>query len=86
MDPTAVAPLYHWYVGEVPPPSGVAVKNTTVPSQTVLASGAIVTLAGISGFTFMVIVLEVAGEPLRQGVALEVITTFIASPFEGTYA
>jgi phage terminase large subunit-like protein len=60
---------------------GVAVKVTEVPVQIVPAGTAtILTLAGNNGLTIMVIVFDVAGEPVRQGVALEVISQVIASP------
>ncbi len=54
---------------------GVAVKVTLVPEQIVVAVAPMLTLAGKFGFTVMVIVFEVAGEPVRHGVAFEVITT-----------
>ena len=72
-------------MGNVPPLTGLAVKVTVVPAHTVLASGAIVTLAGIDGFTIMVTGAEVTGEPVRHSVALEVIMTLMASPFAGIY-
>ena len=83
--PTVVVPLYHWYVGAVPPLVGVAVTVTVVPAQTLLTLDAILTLAVIIGLTVIVTKLDVAGEPDRQEVALEVITTLITSPFAGTY-
>jgi hypothetical protein len=43
-----------------------------------------VTLAGTTAFTTIVVVAEVAGLPEAQG-ALEVITTYTASPFAGVY-
>ena len=64
--------------------TGVAVNVTLVPAQTGLALAAIVTLAGKSGFTIMFKALDVAGEPVRQGVAFEVMTTLITSPLTGT--
>ena len=76
-------PLYHWYTGVVPPLIGVAVKVTEVPAQTGLVLAAIVTLAVKIGLTVMVTALEVAGDPVRQGVALDVITTVITSPLTG---
>ena len=57
---------------------GVAVKVTLVPEQMVVAEAAMLTLAGNTGFTVMVILLEVAGLPETQ-VALEVITQMIKS-------
>ena len=38
------------------------------------------TLAGKLGFTVIVIVFDVAGEPVKQGVALLVITTLTVFP------
>jgi hypothetical protein len=57
---------------------GVAVKVTLVPEQMVVAEAAMLTLAGNTGFTVMVILFEVAGLPETQ-VALEVITQLITS-------
>ncbi|MCB9075799.1 MAG: hypothetical protein H6552_09710 [Chitinophagales bacterium] len=60
---------------------GVAVNVTFVPAQMVVAGeAAMLTLAGKFGFTVIVISFDVAGEPVRHGVALLVITTvtFIA--------
>ena len=81
--PTGVIPLYHWYAGVVPPLVGVAVKVTNVPAQTGLVFGAIATLAVKTGFTIMVTALDVAGDPVRQGVKFDVITTLITSPLTG---
>ena len=60
---------------------GVAVKMTEVPAQ-IAPEGttAMLTLAGRFGLTTIVIVFDVAGEPVRHGEAFEVITTVIASP------
>lgn len=58
---------------------GVAVNVTGVPSQIVLlvAFELIVTLGSRIGFTVIVTVLDVAGEPVRHDAAgLEVITTY----------
>jgi hypothetical protein len=61
---------------------GVAVNVTEVPAQIAPdGTAAILTLAGRFGLTTMVIPDEVAGDAVRQGVALEVISTVIASPF-----
>lgn len=56
---------------------------TAVPAQMVLvtASEAMDTLAGSIGLTVTGIPLEVVGEPVRQGEALEVITTVTIAPF-----
>jgi hypothetical protein len=60
---------------------GVAVKVTEAPAQIAPAgTAATLTLAVNTGLTTIVIPLEVAGEPSKQGVALEVISTVIASP------
>jgi hypothetical protein len=57
------------------------VNVTLVPEQTAPAgTAAMLTLAGRSEFTFMVIGLDVAGDPDAQD-AFEVITTVITSPF-----
>jgi hypothetical protein len=53
---------------------GVAVKVTLVPIHTDVALALIFTLAGKLGFTVMVTVLDVAGEPVKQGVAFDVNT------------
>jgi hypothetical protein len=58
---------------------GVAVKVTDVPAHTGFAEAAIVTLTGRFELTVMVIVFDVAGEPVRQGVAFDVISQVIAS-------
>ena len=50
----------------MPPLTGEAVNVTDVPAQTKLAEGEMETLAGINGFTVMVIVFEVAGFPVVQ--------------------
>ena len=60
---------------------GVAVKVTLVPEQIVVEGlAAMLTLAVTFGFTVMVIVFEVAGEPVPQ-VAVDVITQVIVLPF-----
>ena len=71
-------------MGEVPPLTGVAVNVTCVPAQTGLADAVIETLAATVGLTVMVTVLDVAGLPLTH-VALEVMTTYTASPLTGVY-
>ena len=75
--------MYHWYTGAVPPLIGVAVNFTLVPAQTGLASAEMVTPAGKSGFTVIVMALDVAGEPVWQGAGLAVMTTVITSPLTG---
>ena len=54
-------------------------KVTLVPAQIVVAEALILTLAVKIGLTFIEILLEVAGELVKQGVALEVNTTVTAS-------
>ena len=59
---------------------GVAVNVTVSPAQTVVALAAMLTLAVSVGFTVIVMLLEVAGEPVKQGDAVEVISTVTISP------
>jgi hypothetical protein len=72
--PPIFDPLFsHWYVGVVPPFVAVAVIVILVPAQ--IAPGgtaAIITPAGKFGFTVIVILFDVAGDPDTQ-LALEVI-------------
>ena len=65
----------------MPPLVGVAVNVTLVPAQIVVALAPILTLAGKFGFTVIVMVFDVAGDPVKHGVALEVITTLTVFPF-----
>ena len=62
---------------------GVAVNVTLVVAQIVLSASldAMLTLAGRFAFTVVVIPFDVAGEPVKHGVALEVITTVTTSLF-----
>ena len=62
---------------------GVAVNVTLVPAQIVCAPDviAILTLAGKFGLTVILMLLDVAGEPVRHGVALLVKITVTASVF-----
>ncbi len=55
--------FFHWYAGEVPPLTGVAVKVTVVPAHTGLTEGLIETPAVSNAFTVMIEVLEGAGFP-----------------------
>ena len=66
----------------VPPLVGVPVKVTLVPAQKVVAEAAMLTLATSVGFTVTLIEFDVAGEPVKHGLALDVITTVIASLFD----
>ena len=61
---------------------GVAVKVTLVPAQMVLSASLelMLTLAGKLLLTAVVMLFDVAGDPVAQ-VAVEVITTVIASLF-----
>jgi len=60
---------------------GVAVNVTLVPAQIVLPGlAAMLTLAGRFGFTVIVMLFDVAGEPVAQ-VAFDVITTVTIWPF-----
>ena len=60
---------------------GVAVKVTDVPEQIAPdGTAAMLTPAVNIGLTVMVIPDEVTGDPARQGVAFEVISTVITSP------
>jgi hypothetical protein len=77
-----VVPLTHWYAGEAPPLTGVAVNVTEVPAQTLLADAAMLTLTGDVAVTFIVTALEVAGLPVIQE-AFEVMVQVISSPFTG---
>ena len=59
---------------------GVAVNVTEVPAQIAPAgTAAILTPAVNIGFTVIVMPLDVAGDPAKQGVALDVIVTVITS-------
>ena len=68
----------------MPPLTGVAVNVTDVPGQTGLDEAVMETLTGINGFTVMVIVFDVAGEPVAQ-VAFEVRIQVIWSLVSGVY-
>ncbi len=54
---------------------------TLVPAQIVVADAAMVTLAGRFGLTTMAIAFDVAGEPVKQGLAFDVNTHVTASLF-----
>ena len=69
-------------MGDVPPLTGVAVKVTRAPGQAGLADAAIDTLTGDRGLTAIVILLDVAGDPVAQG-AFEVRTQVIRSLLPG---
>ena len=61
---------------------GVAVKVTLAPEQMVLSASleVMLTLAGRLALTVVVMLLDVAGDPVAH-VAVEVMTTVIASLF-----
>ena len=60
---------------------GIAVNVTLVPEQIVVALAETLTLTGRLGFTVIVTLLDVAGFPVAQGVALEVRMHVTTSPF-----
>ncbi len=74
----AVAPLYHWYAGIVPPLVGEAVNVTEDPAQIEFADSKILTEAGKFGLTVIVTTFDVTGLPVEH-VAFDVIFTVIAS-------
>ena len=63
---------------------GVAVNTTLVPGHIVLlvALDAMLTLAGRFGFTVIVMEFDIAGDPVKHGLAFDVITTDTTSPFD----
>ena len=66
-------PFIHWYVGDIPPYTGVAVNVTNVPPQTVSSGETVIlTDAGVVGVT--VTVMDVAGDqqPLTVSTTLYV--------------
>ena len=79
--PAFVPLIFHWYEGAVPPFVGVAVNVTDVPAQIVVALAEIETLAVKTGFTTIVTPFDVAGEPVKHGVAFDVITQVTTSLF-----
>ena len=70
---------FHWYAGVVPPLLAVALNVTLVPAQIVVALAEILTLAVNVGLTVMLMLFDVAGEPVKHSVALLVKTTVTAS-------
>ena len=69
--PAFVPFTFHWYAGDVPPFTGVAVKVTGNPASTGFVEASMDMVTGKRGVTVMVTVLEVAGFPVIQD-ALEV--------------
>ena len=81
--PVTFIPLTtHRYAGGVPPFMGVAEKVTKVPAHTGFAEREIDMLTGKSGFTAIIMVLEVAGLPVAH-TALDFKTQAIISLFTG---
>ena len=80
--PTFTPFTFHWYTGEVPPFTGVAVYVTEVPAQTGFWDAVTETLTDSIGFTVIVIGLDVAGLPVGQ-VTFEVRTQVITSLLTG---
>ena len=72
----------HWYTGEDPPFTGVAVKVTGVPWQTGFAEAETETLTGWLWFTAMVTMFEIAGLPTLHE-AFEFSSHLTRSPFAG---
>jgi len=70
---------FHWYEGVVPPFVGVAVNVTEEPEQIVVAVAAIETFAVRTGFTVIVTLFDVAGDPVKHGLAFDVNTHVTAS-------
>ena len=64
----------------MPPFTDVAVNVTLVPAQIVVALAEILTLAVNVGLTVMLMLFDVAGEPVKHGVALLVKITVTAVP------
>ena len=77
--PLFVPFTFHWYDGDVPPFTGVAVKLTIAPAHIVVADAVIDTLGVTAAFTVIVIGEAVAVGTVGQD-AEEVITTVITSP------
>ena len=71
--PDTAAPLMnHWYCGALPPWVGVAVNVTLVPAQIVVSEAVMDTDAGKFGLTVIVMPVDVAGDPVKHGLAFEV--------------
>jgi hypothetical protein len=60
---------------------GVAVKVMEEPAQIVVLDATTATAGIKTGFTVRLMELDVAGEPIKHGVALEVISTVTEAPF-----
>ena len=85
---TLVAPdifdplTFHWYWGDAPALTGVAVKVTPVPAQIGLADGVMDMLTGSSGVTVMMIAFDKEGVPVAHA-ALDVSSQVTASLLTG---
>ena len=77
--------MYHWYDGDDPPLTGVAVKVTWVPAQTVLEGVAIETLTGNMELTVKMAVLDVADGLDQHPPAVAQQTQYTWSLLAGTY-
>jgi len=78
--PDTTTPFFvQTYAGESPPFVGVAVIVIELPEQIPVEDAAIKTLAVRTGLTVMLMLFEVAGEPVKHGVAFDVITQVTAS-------
>ena len=73
---------FHWYEGELPPFTGVAMKVTADPGQKGLADAVIEIPAGRLAFTARVTAPELAGFPNGHN-TIEVRVQVIASPLSG---
>lgn len=79
--PTGLPLISHWYAGDAPPLTGVAVKVTEVPEHISLEEAAILTETGAVELTVMVTMLDIAGLPVAQARS-EVICTLTWSPLD----
>ena len=77
--PTGLPFINHWYLGVVPPLTGVAVKLTELPGQILLVEAEIETEGTGAGKTVIVSLLLVAVGVVGQ-MAEDVITTITTSP------
>ena len=57
----ALPPLYHWYVGELPPLTGAAVKVTFCPEHIEVPEPDVILTAGVTAPEILIVIaLEVA--------------------------
>ena len=80
--PVFIPFTFHWYDGDVPPLTGIAVKVTDDPGQKGFDDAATVTPAGKFEYTTIVMGLDVAGFPVVQ-LSDEVRIQITISPPEG---